>query len=123
MDKSLTPETSPVLRWATLFVEAAAQIGLDITAPGHLGTKLRAAGFVDIRRKNCKWPMGKWAKGDKNKQIGYWVQEDWADFLPSSVLGLFTRVLKWSRDEVELFMAEVRKETREQKERHFYANL
>jgi hypothetical protein len=104
-------------------MEAAAQTGLDATAPSHFGPKLRAAGFVDVQRKNFKWPLGKWAKGKKNKLLGYYAEEDFNDFLPGSVLGLFTRVLKWTREEVELFLAEVRREKREMKERHFYANL
>jgi hypothetical protein len=32
-------------------------------------------------------------------------------------------VLKWTREEVELFLAEVRREKREMKERHFYVNM
>jgi hypothetical protein len=123
MDTSLTPETSPFLRWCSLFIEAAAKTGLDATAPTKFSSKLRAAGFVDIRRKTLKWPVGQWAKGAKNKLLGYYIYEDYNDFLPSSALGLFTRVLKWTREEVELFLAEVRRETREQKERHFYVNM
>lgn len=123
MDTTLTPETSAILRWCSLFIEAEALSGLDATAANHFGSKLHAAGFVDIRRKSFKWPLGKWVKGEKYKQLGYWVEENFLDFLPSSVFGLFTRVLKWSRDEVELFLSECRREMREHKERHFYAHM
>ncbi|KAF2690629.1 S-adenosyl-L-methionine-dependent methyltransferase [Lentithecium fluviatile CBS 122367] len=123
IDPSLTPETSPILRWGSLFIEAAAKTGLDATAPRDFSSKLRAAGFVDIQRKNFKWPLGKWAKGAKNKLLGYYVFEDFMDFLPGGTLGLFTRVLKWTREEVELFLAECRREIREEKGRHFYFNL
>lgn len=122
MDSSLTPETSPILRWSSLFIEAAAKTGLDATAPSNLAAKLRAAGFVDIHAKCYKWPIGRWAKGAKLKLLGYYVYEDVLDWLPSSALGLFTRVLKWSREEVEVFLAECRRELKDRKDRHFYAN-
>lgn len=50
------------------------------------------------------------------------MYEDWMSFLPNS-MALLTRVLKWSREEVEVFLAECRKEMKEQKKgRHFYLN-
>ncbi|ORX94668.1 S-adenosyl-L-methionine-dependent methyltransferase [Clohesyomyces aquaticus] len=122
-DPTLTAEKSPMLRWSDLFTEAAAQIGIDACGPTKLAPKLRAAGFVDIHAKQYKWPVGRWAKGDKMKLLGRFVVEDLNDWLPSSALGLFTRVLKWTRDEVEMFLASVRKELKEEKRRHFYANV
>ena len=83
---------------------------------------LRAQGFVDIHAKQFNWPVGRWAKGEKNKLLGRFVQEDLNDWLPSSALALFTRVLKWSREEVEVFLATVRQELKDKK-RHFWANV
>lgn len=55
------------------------------------------------------------------KLLGYYVYEDVMDWLPSSAMGLFTRVLKWSREEVELFLVECRRDLKD-RSRHFYAN-
>lgn len=121
-DPSLTPENSPLLRWSQLFGEAAAQIGLDHQGPRKFAPMLRAQGFVDIHAKRYNWPVGRWAKGQKNKLLGRFVMEDLLDWLPSSALALFTRVLKWSREEVELFLASVRQELKD-KSRHFYAHI
>ncbi|KAF2642299.1 S-adenosyl-L-methionine-dependent methyltransferase [Massarina eburnea CBS 473.64] len=123
MDTSLTIDQSPILRWSQLFIDAAAVTGLDATAPNDFASKLRAAGFVDIRTKNYKWPVGTWGMGKKMKLLGYFANEDFKDWLPSAALGLFTRVLKWSREEVEVFLSECRRERREQRGRHFYANV
>jgi hypothetical protein len=95
MDQSLTPETSPLLRWSSLVVQAGEISGVDMSAPHQLGSKLRDAGFVNIHVKNYKWPIGRWAKGQKMKLLGRFVEEDLRDWLPSSALGFFTRVLKW----------------------------
>lgn len=119
----MTPETSPLLRWSALVTEAAAKNGVDVSLPQRLGSRLRDAGFINIHVKNYKWPVGKWAKGDKMKLLGRFVDEDLRDWLPSSAMGFFTRALHWSREEVELFLAEVRAELKEQKSRHFYANV
>lgn len=118
MTPGITAENSPLMRWSELFFEAAGRIGLDATGPRHLASKLQHAGFVDINLKTYKWPCGKWAKGAKFKLLGRYVLEDLWEALPSMSLGLFTRVLNWSRDEVEVFLAECRQESR-RKDRHY----
>jgi hypothetical protein len=122
MDPGVTAKNSPLIRWSELFIEAAGKIGLDATGPSHFTPKLRNAGFVDANLKMCKWPVGKWAKGEKYKLLGRFVYEDLMDWLPSSSLGLFTRILKWTRDEVEVFLSECRAEAK-RKDRHFYGEV
>ncbi|KAF2183321.1 S-adenosyl-L-methionine-dependent methyltransferase [Zopfia rhizophila CBS 207.26] len=122
-DLTLTPEQSPLLRWSSLFTEAASTIGIDAASPQKFASSLRSVGFVDIHAKHYKWPVGGWAKGEKMKLLGRFVKEDLMDWLPSSALALFTRVLKWSREEVELFLATCRRELKEERGRHFYANV
>jgi SAM-dependent methyltransferase len=119
MDPGVTTENSPLLRWSSLFIEAAVKIGLDATGPRHFAPKLRDAGFVDVNLKTYKWPVGKWAKGAKFKLLGRFVYEDLLDWLPSSSLRLFTTVLQWSREEVEVFLSECRAEAK-RKDRHYY---
>jgi hypothetical protein len=122
LEPNLTTEHSPLLRWSHLFVETATQTGFDLTAPHDFVAAMRRAGFVDIHAKQYKWPIGKWAKGDKMKLLGYYTQEDMKDFLSSSTLRLFTRVLKWSREEVEVFLASCRQDMKDPR-RHFYATV
>jgi hypothetical protein len=121
MDPGVTAEDSPLIRWSELFIEAAKKIGLDATGPRHFTPKLRNAGFVNVNLKMHKWPVGKWAKGAKFKSLGRFVFEDLMDWLPSSSLGLFTRVLKWSRAEVEVFLSQCRTEAK-RKDRHYYGD-
>ncbi|KAJ8109272.1 hypothetical protein OPT61_g7585 [Boeremia exigua] len=120
MDPGLTAENSPLVRWSDLFFKAAGKAGLDATGPRHLAPKLQQAGFVTINLKTYKWPLGGWAKGAKFKLLGRYVYEDILQALPSLSLGLFTRVLHWSQEEVEVFLAECRQESK-RKDRHFYA--
>ncbi|RMZ66119.1 methyltransferase [Pyrenophora seminiperda CCB06] len=122
MDEGVTAENSPLIRWSEHFVEAAKQIGLDGTGPRHFAPQIRNAGFINVNVKMYKWPVGKWAKGARFKLLGRFVYEDLMDWLPSSSLGLFTRILKWSREEVEVFLAECRAEAK-RKDRHYYADV
>ena len=122
MDPGVTADNSALMRWSELFIEAAEKVGLDGTGPRHFTPKLRAAGFSNVTLKTYKWPVGKWAKGAKFKLLGRFVYEDLMDWLPSSSLGLFTRVLKWTREEVEVFLAECRAEAK-RKDRHYYADV
>lgn len=84
-------------------------------AAASFAEPLRAAGFVDVHAKHYKWPIGTWPKGEKYKLLGRFAKEDLLDWLPSSALALFTRVLKWTREEVEVFLASVRNELKERK--------
>jgi len=123
MDTSLTPETSPMLQWSSLFVEAATRLGLDVTAPRYFGQMLHDAGFVDVRLKIYTWPVGKWAKGEKWKTLGEYAQSNLMDWLGGGSLWLFIKMLGWSRIKLELFLAEVRRELRDRTERQFYAHV
>ncbi|KNG43947.1 methyltransferase type 12 protein [Stemphylium lycopersici] len=119
MDPGVTAENSPLIRWSEYFLEAAKQIGVDGTGPRHFSPQLRNAGFTNINVNVYKWPVGKWAKGARFKLLGRFVYDDLMDWLPSSSLRLFTRILKWSREEVEVFLSECRAEAR-RKDRHYY---
>ncbi|KAI8934044.1 hypothetical protein NX059_008811 [Plenodomus lindquistii] len=121
MDPGVTAENSPLVRWSELFIEAANKMGLDATGPRHFTPKFHSAGFVDVNVKTNKWPVGKWAKGAKFKLLGRFVYEDLMGWLPSSSLGLFTRVLKWKHEEVEVFLSECRTEAK-RRDRHYYAD-
>ena len=121
MEAGVTAENSSLMRWSDLFFEAADRAGLDATGPRHLAPKLQQAGFVDINMKTYKWPLGRWAKGSREKLLGRYVYEDFWEALPSLSMGLFTRVLQWSRDEVEILLAECRQESK-RRDRHYYAD-
>ncbi|KAF2496992.1 S-adenosyl-L-methionine-dependent methyltransferase [Lophium mytilinum] len=104
---------NPIIAWGQHLSSAGSKIGLDFSAAASFGPLLQAAGFVDIHQKKLKWPYGPWAKGEKFKLLGKFARQDLNDGLGSSTLALFTRVLGWSREEVEVFNAGVRKELRE----------
>ncbi|OCK81962.1 S-adenosyl-L-methionine-dependent methyltransferase [Lepidopterella palustris CBS 459.81] len=104
---------NPIIQWGQYMSTAGSRIGLDFRVASNFGPLLQSAGFVDIHATHFKWPYGPWAKGEKMKMLGRFAAQDLEDGLQASVLGLFTKVLGWTREEVEVFLSSVRKEIRE----------
>lgn len=107
-ESTATPQPAFV-RWSHDVIAAGEKVGLDFAAPKKLGALLADAGYEDISVKWMNWPLGTWAKGARNKQIGRWWAEDMKD-VSRNASALFTRVLGWKPDEFEVFAAEIARE-------------
>jgi len=73
--------------------------------------------LVSIFRQN--WPIGPWAKGKKNKEIGYWFAEDVQDGVRNAE-ALFTRMLGWSSQEFAVAAANVNNEIKGRKKHMWF---
>ncbi|MCJ1396547.1 hypothetical protein MMC18_009438 [Xylographa bjoerkii] len=108
-DGSATRE-SPFIDWSYKLAEASEKVGIDSLACEKFEEQLARQGFVNIKYETIKWPIGSWAKGKKEKEIGRWMLENVLQGLQGLSMALFTRHLGWSREAVELFLVEVRKQ-------------
>lgn len=63
---------STFLTWSRTLTDAIGKSGVDVTAATTLGhpKRLRDQGFIKVEIVNAKWPVGPWAKGEKEKRIG-----------------------------------------------------
>lgn len=114
-------ETSHMVRYGNNITEAGKRIGLDFQVTSNWVQYLEQAGFVDICVKWVHWPIGPWAKGEKNKALGRFLHADFYEGLDLARL-LFTGVLGWQKEEFEVLVAEARNEMRDQKV-HLYAKV
>jgi len=114
-------DTSHQIKWSLHCMEAAVRIGINLQAPLAWPDQLRAVGFTDIHIKWFNWPIGPWAKQKKNKMLGRYVFANFYDAV-AAPNALFTRVLGWSIDEVNILLAHVRNEHKEQKV-HLYQQI
>ncbi|KAG0646367.1 putative methyltransferase tdiE [Hyphodiscus hymeniophilus] len=71
---------------------------------------LISTGFVGVVETQYKWPMNRWPKDPKYKELGMWAHENISAGLQGLSLALFTRGLGWSVDELEVLLADVRKD-------------
>ncbi|KAK2018692.1 methyltransferase domain-containing protein [Colletotrichum eremochloae] len=108
-DGSLTEEHQ-TLQWKRLFLEACEKAGRDPRPGPKLKDWVREAGFVNITHKKYKMPVGPWPKDPYYKEIGMCNLIQILDGLEAFSLRLFCGVLGWTKDEVLLMLALVRKE-------------
>lgn len=82
---------------------------------------LQDAGFVDVTVRWMHWPVGTWAKGARNKEIGRWWAEDMRD-VTKSTSAMFTRVLGWSQEEFDEYHLKIAEEI-DRQEKHLWNEM
>ncbi|KAJ5817017.1 hypothetical protein N7447_009250 [Penicillium robsamsonii] len=78
-------------------------------AEGHW-QRLVEAGFEDVRDEVYKVPSSVWARDPVQKEIGRYNQCSLLMAVESYSLALFTRVLGWSNNDTQVFLAGVRRD-------------
>ncbi|KAF4969864.1 hypothetical protein FZEAL_10146 [Fusarium zealandicum] len=108
-DGSLTKDHA-LSRWCILLGEAATQLGRPFQKTDRFVQIMEEVGFTEIVETQFKWPINRWPKDKKMKEIGSWNNENASQVLGSATLAPFTRGLGWSTEEVDLFLIDVRKD-------------
>jgi hypothetical protein len=70
-------------------------------------------GFVDIVQTYKRWPMNTWPRDEKYKILGTWNLANMNNGLEAFSMAPLTRALGWKRNEVAVFLADVRKEVKD----------
>ena len=116
------PDDSPLVRWSGYILEATSRVGVDTQAADKFVDMLQTEGFTNIKQEKLRWPIGAWSKDAKEKEIGKWMVYNALEGVESAGMALFSRVFGWSKDEIEVFLASVRKDIRN-KETHYYSPM
>ena len=114
------PPNSALRRWGDLIIESTLKIGRPANSMYSYQEQLTAAGFTDITVEKFKWPGNRWPKDAKLKELGMYTHSMFGDSLTGLSQALFTRVLGWSMEELELFLVDVRKEMKDTKIHCYY---
>ncbi|KAK0381563.1 TAM domain methyltransferase [Colletotrichum limetticola] len=107
-DDGLLPEDAAVIKWVKLLNEASERTGRVFVSAPPMKTKMLEAGFVDVELRMYKWPHNSWPKDERYKKLGAWTLENFGSALEATCMAAFTRVLGWTRDEVNVFLIDVR---------------
>lgn len=104
-DETAAPD-NPMMEWSRLFSEACAKASVDMGLCARLDPLLRDAGFAEVTKVRKRQAFGGWSEDRDEREGGtfYGRVFDW-----SISMALFIRRLGWKREEVELFLMDVRK--------------
>lgn len=105
------PPHHPIAQYWGLIKDGLANLGVDFhaAAGGKIANAMHEAGFVNIHERVLHVPIGTWAKHPNLKMVGEYWRQVLLDGAQAIALGPLTRGCGWSRDQVEVFLVEVRK--------------
>ncbi|KAJ3955293.1 hypothetical protein N0V92_008185 [Colletotrichum tropicale] len=93
-----------------LLGEAAGIFGRPYQEIPPLVKVLEDAGFVDVKMEVHKWPTNDWPKYPEYKELGIWANENFIAGFESFTMAPLTRAHGWTKEEVQVFLVEVRKD-------------
>lgn len=108
-DGTLKPNHT-LLKASHLIQEALRIIGRPYQDIKELKSVLADVGFVDIILQQYKWPTNSWPKERRHKELGVWMNENLHEGWEAICMAPLTRVLGWTREEVEDLVAQNRQE-------------
>lgn len=89
--------------------EGLGALGIDFHTTLSLAERMRAAGYVNVTERIFHVPIGLWPQNRVLKMVGLYWRTILSDGCSPIALGPLTRGLKWSKEEVEVFLVGVRK--------------
>ncbi|KAM0271171.1 hypothetical protein ACHAQH_009155 [Verticillium albo-atrum] len=113
-DGTLT-EDSATYSWVSQLLEGTKKIGRPFDGAFDYKKQLEAAGFKNVQQMVFKWPQNTWPKDAKYKELGMWNLENITSGLHGLSAAVYTRVLGWSSEEMEILLAKVRRELKDTK--------
>ena len=114
-DDDTLAKDSALTEWSSLMLEASIKINQPLNNPLQYERWMHEQGFTNIQHTLYKWPGNPWPKKKEDKELGLWVMQNILDGLHGFTMALFTRVLGWGADEVELLLMNVRKDVKNKK--------
>lgn len=100
-------------RWGPLAIRAGEAFGKSFSIAEDSYTLMKDAGFTNITRRTFKWPIGTWPKEMRMKQLGAYNRLGWEEGIDGWAMFLFTKYLGWQREEVQILIANIKRELRD----------
>ncbi|KAL8963254.1 MAG: hypothetical protein Q9193_000459 [Seirophora villosa] len=104
------PSDTPYLRWSQLMHEGLAKGGIDGGAARDFTGMLEEAGFEEVVEEIIPWAVGPWPQDEKAKRLGVMEETNLRDGLQGFTMGVLTKNLGWTSEEVDRFVEEIKKD-------------
>ncbi|EGU76085.1 hypothetical protein FOXB_13408 [Fusarium oxysporum f. sp. conglutinans Fo5176] len=108
-DGTLTADHA-LSKWCNLLGQAFTKLGSTSIKFDRIKAIMEEVGFIDIVDTRFKWPTNPWPGDKKYKELGTWNNYNASNALESLTMASFSRAHGWSRDEVIMFLVDVRKD-------------
>ncbi|KAJ6133723.1 hypothetical protein N7523_000045 [Penicillium sp. IBT 18751x] len=112
-DDGSLPEDNIIHTWAPNIFACGEAAGRRCDTIDTMYETIRKAGFVDVREKTYKWPIGPWARDQRYKEAGTVNFQHWMSGMEGWSMWLLTKFgapEPWTQDEVLVYVARLRKE-------------
>lgn len=110
-DDNSQPHDSAVRRWQDIWNEAVATVGMTGRCdPIKMADQMKAAGFINVAVRPFKMPLGPWPKNKILREAGIYNMVGMVNGLTGLSVRVYTQILGWSLDEMELLLMQVRTE-------------
>ncbi|KAK5045810.1 hypothetical protein LTR84_008903 [Exophiala bonariae] len=112
-DDNSIPSNSRITEWEDLWTEGINKIGLKGHCdPNLVMQQMRDAGFINVTRRTFKMPIGPWARDKTLREAGMFGYVNLMDGFHGLSVKVFTQMLGWSIEELEVLLAQCRQELR-----------
>ena len=112
-DDGTVPPESIFAKWGEVSLAAGDAFGKTLRCADESKQGLIDAGFEGVAEHRFKLPMSDWPKDERLKIIGAYNKAHWESGMEGWCMFLLTNYLGWSRDEVLVYVAEMRRMLRD----------
>ncbi|KAL3595893.1 hypothetical protein FPOAC2_10263 [Fusarium poae] len=99
--------------WLKILLEGSAKFGKSLEGAVNWKNKIEKAGFVDVQEEVRKMPIGAWPKDPKLKEMGRYQAIQQIQAVESYTPRVFSTVLGWTEEEIQVYVAKVRKDLKD----------
>jgi len=121
-DDGSLPPTAALYRWGRYLLEAFERAFKPLAYNTRTRQHLELTGFVDITEQIIRVPLNPWPADPHQRDIGRWYNLGLTQGLEAMSLAPLTRMLQWSKEDVDKLIAEVKREVCSRKY-HAYCNM
>jgi len=120
-DNSL-PEPSQIMEFYNVLKPLGDKIGIDLNVAPKLKGYLEDAGYESVQEEIFDLPVGDWPQDRRMKEVGRFQRFQMLQGLGAIGTALLTRIGEWSKPQVEVFLAGIRREANDRNV-HFHYKL
>lgn len=112
-DDDSLPSDSILNDWGPNMLGCGERAGRGCDTLDSMVDRIGDAGFLNIRQKNYKWPIGPWPRNQQLKEAGTVNLQHWLSGMEGWCMWLLTRFgapHPWNQEEVHVYVAKLRSE-------------